>query len=114
MNFKAIFMHFRGEDDDCGMEPHEIEAVDSETAFKLANLIPGKFYKMKAEVECEDCDGEGTLDESDCCGASLIGGGDDKLCKDCKEHSQKAICDTCKGTGKIWKEITREEKIIQT
>lgn len=44
--FKAIYMHFKGEDDDCGMEVHEIQAHNFDDAYKLACEYPGRLYKL--------------------------------------------------------------------
>ena len=110
MKYKAIYMHFNGEEDDCGMEVHEIEAVDYNSAYALAKEYPGTLYKMKIEVECDECDGEGTFEASDCCGARIIGGGDDKICKYCYEHCSKEVCEKCNGTWKYFEEIKPELK----
>lgn len=49
---------------------------------------------------CLDCGGE-MEQMSACCGAPID---DDYLiCSACKEHSELAVCETCKGIGKILK-----------
>ena len=44
--FKAVYLNYQGEEDDCGMEMYEINAVDYESAWKLANAYPGRLYKL--------------------------------------------------------------------
>ena len=44
--YKAIYLNYQGEEDDCGMEMHEIEAVDYNSAWKLAITYPGRLYKL--------------------------------------------------------------------
>ena len=51
--------------------------------------------------ECEDCDGTGFLNISDCCGGTLYGEEPDYICGECKEHTTEAKCDTCDGKGFI-------------
>jgi len=47
---------------------------------------------------CPDCEGEGKINQSDCCGAEILG---EDICADCKEHCSETICDECDGTGEI-------------
>lgn len=47
---------------------------------------------------CPDCNGEGSFDESDCCGAPIKWS---DICTDCKEHCSPAVCSTCNGEGEI-------------
>lgn len=47
---------------------------------------------------CPDCDGEGTIPESNCCGAVIICG---DLCGKCKEHCEPCKCETCDGDGEV-------------
>ena len=54
---------------------------------------------MGASLEdCPDCEGDGKVNQSDCCGAEILG---EDICSDCKEHCEKAKCEECDGTGKI-------------
>lgn len=48
---------------------------------------------------CPECDGEGSFDESACCGAALLG--EDLICGKCFEHCEKAECVACDGKGKV-------------
>ena len=51
-------------------------------------------------IDCPDCKGKGHFRESDCCGGSLLGEGDDDyICGDCHDHCSKAECEACKGKG---------------
>ncbi len=43
--YKAIFIHYSGEEDN-GMDSHEIQAVDYNSAWKLAITYPGRLYKL--------------------------------------------------------------------
>lgn len=43
--YKAIYIHYTGEEDN-GMDSHEIEAVDYNSAWKLAITYPGRLYKL--------------------------------------------------------------------
>lgn len=51
--------------------------------------------------ECEDCDGTGFLNISDCCGGTLYGEEPDYICGECKDHCTNAVCDACDGKGFI-------------
>jgi DnaJ-class molecular chaperone len=57
--------------------------------------------------ECPECAGEGSHDESECCGANILG--EDGICAKCFEHTQKAECVSCDGSGKI-RIATEQEK----
>lgn len=49
--------------------------------------------------ECPDCEGAGTIPESNCCGATIIENTD--ICSKCKEHCEPQKCETCKGDGEL-------------
>ena len=46
--------------------------------------------------DCSTCEGTGTFEYSNCCGANIIMG---DICEKCKEHCNKELCDQCEGTG---------------
>ena len=48
--------------------------------------------------DCPECDGEGTIEQSNCFGATIL---DIDLCSDCKEHCDKDKCEECDGTGVV-------------
>lgn len=49
--------------------------------------------------ECPDCEGEGTILLSNCCGAEMDE--DTLMCSKCHDHCDKSVCETCDGTGQI-------------
>ena len=49
-------------------------------------------------VDCPDCNGEGTFNESECCGASIKW---TDICEDCLEHCDESECETCGGAGEV-------------
>ena len=58
----------------------------------MNNYPPGMTARDWAHVN-----GDHLRDEvSDCCGAEMLGGGDDKICSECKEH-----CEAFEG-GEDW------------
>lgn len=62
-------------------------------------------FKDLEKVECPDCQGEGYLNQSDCCGSTFHGESDDDgICGSCKEHCSNAKCEKCNGTGEyeLW------------
>lgn len=46
--------------------------------------------------ECPECEGLGTVEYSNCCGAEYDE--DSGICFECKDHSDN-ICEACDGTG---------------
>ena len=54
-------------------------------------------------IECDKCDGDGTLAMSDCCESEVI----NQVCTACNEQCGYAKCDKCKGEGLV--EPTRKE-----
>jgi RecJ-like exonuclease len=48
--------------------------------------------------DCPKCDGEGTIEQSNCCGATIL---DIDICSKCKEHCDKDKCEHCDGTGVV-------------
>jgi DnaJ-class molecular chaperone len=52
-------------------------------------------------IECPDCEGEGHSEGSYCCDAYFDE--DIKICSSCKDHTDYAECEKCKGTGTIMK-----------
>jgi DnaJ-class molecular chaperone len=59
-------------------------------------------------IECEDCDGTGTVPLSNCCGADVDT--DILICSDCKEHCDISECDTCAGNGYVTKKTKKQLK----
>ncbi len=57
-------------------------------------------------VDCDECDGSGTIDQSNCCGANIRSDG---ICDDCLEHCSKDNCERCDGTGSISGDKLRDE-----
>lgn len=61
----------------------------------------------KEPIICPDCDGEGKLNVSDCCGAEPSGNGDSDtsdygICPECHEYCSYGVtCERCSGTGEI-------------
>ena len=59
------------------------------------------------DSKCDTCDGEGTLEGSDCCGAAPRSNGDCDtsdfgICPDCHDHCEYDIeCFDCNGKGVI-------------
>ena len=58
------------------------------------------------DVDCPDCEGEGKVMESNCCGAAMDE--DTGICLDCHDHCEPAKCETCDGTGKVGRPSKRE------
>jgi RecJ-like exonuclease len=62
---------------------------------------------------CPDCEGDGILNITDCCGAKPSGNGDcDSLdfgiCPECHEYCDYGVkCETCNGTGEV--EINKQD-----
>ena len=62
---------------------------------------------------CPDCDGKGTINVSDCCGAEPSGNGDNDLsdfgiCSDCGDYCEYGVrCETCNGTGEV--EVNKQD-----
>jgi len=59
-------------------------------------------YPMRHEEcyqykECPDCNGEGKIAESECCGNSIFHG----ICALCGENTEPTRCSTCGGTGGV-------------
>lgn len=52
---------------------------------------------------CEDCDGEGRIYESNCCGAAFAEPGfpDNDICSEYHEHAEPCKCERCDGNGRI-------------
>lgn len=57
-------------------------------------------YLNQYVKDCPECEGD-MEPMSACCGASIDT--DILICRDCKEHSELAVCETCNGLGKIIK-----------
>ena len=69
--------------------------------------IGGKRPFNEEKQICSECNGEGILNVSDCCGASPLSNGDSDtsdigICPECGDHcSYDVKCETCKGIGEI-------------
>lgn len=50
-------------------------------------------------VDCEDCEGDGKLELSNCCGAVMDI--DTLMCSECYDHCDQCECETCDGTGQV-------------
>jgi len=55
---------------------------------------------MNNEVECPECEGEGTIPCSDCCESEMRNG----HCMECGENCVPAKCPTCEGLGVVQRE----------
>lgn len=79
---------------------------------QIRNLSDNPCLERKPIMKtCPDCDGDGER-LSDCCGASIIGNGDNDsedycICPQCHDYCSFTACSTCEGTGDIT--LTDEE-----
>lgn len=48
---------------------------------------------------CPHCDGEKTINSSNCCGMPIYDSTD--ICTRCKEHCEPEKCPTCEGEGEV-------------
>lgn len=64
---------------------------------KLRHQYPATPEECFECKPCPDCDGEGSIAESDCCGRSIING----MCSFCAQVTKPTVCTTCKGEGAI-------------
>lgn len=70
-----------------------------------SNLPPGADKDPQAPWKdnvdyrpCEECEGHGYFNESDCCGASIKYS---DICSNCGEHCETSTCTACKGEGEV-------------
>lgn len=50
-------------------------------------------------IDCEECNGTGKIDISNCCGVEF--NIDIMICSKCHEHCDKDSCNECEGTGNV-------------
>jgi len=67
---------------------------------KLQHDITAYTNSLDNDMECPDCEGIGTFEESNCCDAKII---HSDICSACGEHCDRQECERCNGTGIIEK-----------
>jgi len=88
------------------MSNQEIQQRSMDRAQRMydAQLPPGS-----DDVECPECEGEGTIPTSMCCDAEMRNG----ICMNCAEHADYSVCPTCLGNKTVDKSAVDAEREME-